>query len=73
MGRPESSTTTQIHIHDHEQIVISTTTHLPKVWEQFVDNVYSVLKCMHFETFSTTSTIFIETLNLLRKKKVMEN
>ena len=30
-------------------IAVYTARHPPKVWEQFVDDLYSILKCMHFE------------------------
>ena len=36
----------------HEHTPISTTRHPPKVWEQFVDDVYSILKHTHLENFS---------------------
>ena len=51
MGGPASSTTAEIYRQAHESTAISTALHPPKVWEQFVDNVYSVLKCMHLENF----------------------
>ena len=35
----------------HESIAISTALHLPKVWEQFFDDVYSILKRTHLENF----------------------
>ena len=41
MGGPASPITTEIYMQAHEQSVISTTLHPLKVWEQFVDNVYS--------------------------------
>ena len=28
---------------------ITTAVHPPKVWEQFVDDIYSILKCTHLE------------------------
>ena len=36
----------------HERTAISMALHPSKVWEQFVDNVYSISKCMHLENFS---------------------
>ena len=35
----------------HEQTAISMTLHPPEVWEQFVDDIYSILKRMHLENF----------------------
>ena len=33
----------------HEQTAISTILHPPKVWEEFLDDVYSILKaCVHY-------------------------
>ena len=33
----------------HEQTAISMALYNPKVWEQFVDEVYSIFKRTHFE------------------------
>ena len=49
MGGPASSTTAKIYMQTYESIAITTALHLPKVWEQFVDDVYSVLKRTHLE------------------------
>ena len=46
-----SSTTAEICIQAHEKTLISTALHPPRVSEQFVDNVYSFLKCNHLENF----------------------
>ena len=73
MGRPASSTTTEIHMQTHEHTSMSTALYPPKVWEKFVDDVYSILKRTHLVNFSISSTIFIKTLSLLWRKKVMEN
>ena len=35
----------------HERIAIFTALHPPKVWEQFVDDVYSIVKRTHLENF----------------------
>ena len=35
----------------HESTVISTALHPPKVWERFVDDVYSIVKRTHLENF----------------------
>ena len=73
MGRPASSTATEIHMQAHEHTSMSTALYPPKVWEKFVDDVYSILKRTHLVNFSISSTIFIKTLSLLWRKKVMEN
>ena len=36
----------------HEDTAISTALHPPKVWERFIDDIYSVLKRTHLENFS---------------------
>ena len=51
MGGPASSTTTEIYIQTHERTGITTALRPPKVWEQFVDEVYSLLKRTHLEKF----------------------
>ena len=61
MGEPASSTTAKIYLQALEQTAISMALHPPKVWEQVVGDVYSILKCTHLETSSITSTIFIKT------------
>ena len=71
-GRP-SSTTAEIYMQAYERIAITTALHPPKVWEEFVDDVYSILKRTHLEEFSIISTIFIKILSLLWRKKVMAN
>ena len=63
MGGPDSSTT-KIYMQAHEQTAISTALHSPKVWEQFVDDVYSILKRAHLENF------FHHINNLYQKIKV---
>ena len=35
----------------YEHTAISTAPHTPKVWKQFVDDVYSILKRTHLENF----------------------
>ena len=55
----------------HEPTAISTVLHPLKVWERFVDNFIPFLNVR--KIFSIVSTIFLKTLNLLWKKKVMEN
>ena len=51
MGGPASSTTAEIYMHAHEQTAISTALHPPKVWERFVDDIYSILKHTQLENF----------------------
>ena len=51
MGGPTSSTTAEIYMQAHERTAISTALHPPKVWERFVDDVYSILKRTHLENF----------------------
>ena len=40
---PASSTTTEIHVQAHEQTAKSTALHPQKVWEQFFDDLFSIL------------------------------
>ena len=65
MGGPVSSTTAEIYMQAYERTAITTALHPPKVWERFVDDVYSVLKSTIWKTFSIISTIFIKILSLL--------
>ena len=51
MGGPASSTTAEIYIQAYERTAITTALHSPKVWERFVDDVYSILKRTHLENF----------------------
>ena len=51
MGGPASSTTAEIYMKAYERIAITTALHPPKVWERFVDDVYSILKRTHLENF----------------------
>ena len=50
MGGPVSSTTAKIYVQAYECTTITTALH-PKVWERFVDDVYSILKRTHLENF----------------------
>ena len=43
-----SSTTAENYMQAHEHTAISAALHPPKVWERFVDDVYSILKCTNF-------------------------
>ena len=51
MGGPASSTTAEIYMQAYERTAITTAMHPPKVWERFVDDVYSILKRTHLENF----------------------
>ena len=43
MGGPASSTTAEIYMQVYERTAITTALHPPKVWQRFVDDVYSIL------------------------------
>ena len=43
--------TIAIYMQAYERTAITTALHPPKVWERFVDDVYSILKRTHFENF----------------------
>ena len=51
MEGPVLSTTAEIYMQAHEHTAISMALHPPKVWDQFVDDVYSILKHTHLENF----------------------
>ena len=51
MGGPAFSTTAEIYMQAYERTAITTALHPPKVWERFVDDVYSILKRTHLENF----------------------
>ena len=70
MGGPTSSTTAEIYMQAYERTVITTALHPPKVWEQFVDYFYSILRLTHLENFLHHN---IKILSLLWRKKVTEN
>ena len=44
MRNTASSNTAEIYMHTHECNAISTALHPPKIWDQFVDDVYDILK-----------------------------
>ena len=46
-----SSTTAEIYMQVYEHTAITMALHPSKVWEQFVDDIYSILKRMHLENF----------------------
>ena len=47
--RPASSTTAEVYIQTCEQTAIPTVLHPSKVWEQFVNDIHSVLEHMQLE------------------------
>ena len=47
MGGPAFSTTAEIYMQAYERTAMTTALHPPKVWERFVDDVYSILKRTH--------------------------
>ena len=49
MAGPASSTTAEIYIQAYERTAMTKALHPPKVWERFVDEVYSILKRSHLE------------------------
>ena len=51
MGGPASSTTREIYMQGYEHTAITIALHPPKVWERFVNDVYSILKRTHLENF----------------------
>ena len=51
IGGPASSTTAEIYMQAYEHTAVTMALHPPKVWEQFVDDVYSILKRTHLENF----------------------
>ena len=50
MGGPASSTTAEIYMQDYERTAVTTALHPPKVWERFVDEIYSILKRKHLRS-----------------------
>ena len=51
MGGPASSTTAEIYMQIYERTSITSALNPPKVWERFIDDVYSILKRTHLENF----------------------
>ena len=51
MGGPTSSITIEIYMQAHERTAISATLHSQKVWKQYFDDVYSILKRTHLQNF----------------------
>ena len=73
MGDLVSSTTAEIYMQAYECKAITMALQPPKVWEQFVDEVYSILKRTHLENVFHLINKLHKILNLLWRKKVMEN
>ena len=51
MRGPASSTTAEVYLQAYERTARTTALHTPKVWERFVDDVFSILKRTHLENF----------------------
>ena len=51
MVGPAFSNKADIYIQTHERTGTSTALHPPKVWQQFNDDAYSILKRTHLENF----------------------
>ena len=51
MRVPTSSTTAEVYMQADQCTAISAALNTPKVWEQFVDDAYSILKRAHLEKF----------------------
>ena len=51
MRGPASSIKTQHYMQAYEHTAISMAPHPPKVWEWFVEDIYSIFKRMHLENF----------------------
>ena len=62
LGRPASPTTAKIYMQAYERTALTTALHPPKVWERFLNDVYSIFKRSIWKTFSIISTIFIKIL-----------
>ena len=51
MRDPTTSTKAEIYMQAYECTAKTMVLHPPKVWEQFVDDVYSIVKHMHLTNF----------------------
>ena len=51
MGSPASSSAAEIYVLAYERTAITTALPPPKVWQRFVDDVYSIFKRTHLENF----------------------
>ena len=68
MGGPASSTTAEIYMQAYERTAITTALHPPKVWERFVDDVYSILKRTHLENFFHQKKVIDRESRLIPRK-----
>ena len=69
MEGPASSTTADIYMQVHESTAISWALHSPEVWEQFVDDVYYILKRVHLENFFHDINNLHQNIKLTVKKE----
>ena len=51
MGRPTSSVVAEIYMQAKEATALTTTSHPPKVWERYVDDVFSVIQKSNLHNF----------------------
>ena len=62
-----------IYMQAYERTAITTALHPPKVWERFVDDVYSILKRTHLENFFHYINNLHQNIKLTMEEGVMEN
>ena len=63
------STTDGIYVQADEQTARSMVLNPSKVWERFIDDVYSILKHKYFQNFPITSRIFIKKLSFTMEEE----
>ena len=68
MGVLASSTTAEMYMQNHNQTAISTKLHPKKLYEQFFDEVYFIIKLNHWKNFYHNIKIIHENI-----KFTMEN
>ena len=51
MGGPPSSIIAEIYMHWTETTALTTTSHLPKVWQRYVDDVFSIIRKSNLHDF----------------------
>ena len=73
MGGLASSTTAEIYMQAHERTAISIAIHSSKVWERFVDDIYSILKPMHLENLSHHINNLYQNIQFTIEEESMEN
>ena len=73
MGSPASSTSAEIYMEAYERSAITTILHPPKVWKQFFDDIYSILKHTHGENFFHHINNLHQNIKFSMEEKVMEN